>query len=57
MEILDRAFCIFPITLGRVDFQKITNKLTLLRLPIFPRNISITGGFGENLKKSSGGSN
>ena len=57
MKILDRAFCIFPITLGRVDpqhsFDLQKNKLKPLGLPnFFPKN---SRGFRKKIEKTEGG--
>ena len=59
MKIPDRAFCIFPITLGKVDSNIYS---TIKRSQIEASRITyffqkIPGGFGENLKKPKGGSN
>ena len=51
MKILEMAFCIFPITSGTVDQQKITT-WSLQDFMIFVRKI--LGGFGENSKKPRG---
>ena len=57
MKLLDWAFCIFPITLDRVNANidptiKRSQIEASIRITYFFRKIS--GGFGENLKKTRG---
>ena len=54
MKILDRAFCIFPITLGRVDPQHLfdNQKITLGLSNFFPKN---SRGFWKKIEKTEGG--